>query len=638
MGGICSKGAAVDKSPSEITLSAIDPRDDDMIGYESQGKKKSNLKTAAVAETKEKGLHEQPYSVPKEPQDPKETQLSRVLSQKSKSTKSKPASSGKIATAKVSEASSLWGRAGTAGLGKAVEVLDTLGSSMTSLKPSGGFVSAVATKGNKISILAFEVANTIVKGANLMQSLSNENIEYLKNAVLRSEGVHNLISKDMDELLGIAAADKREELRVFSREIVRFGNRCKDPQWHNLDRYFAKQESEFTPQEQLKETSAGAMQNLMTLVRYTAELYHELHALDRFEQDYRRKHQEEENLTAAQRGDNLQILRQELKSQRKHVKSLKKKSLWSQILEEVMEKLVDIVHFLHLQIHDAFGITDGDKPVRDSTSSHQSLGSAGLALHYANIITQIDTLVSRSGSVPPNTRDALYHALPPSIKSALCAKLQSFPVREELTVNEIKTEMEKTLQWLVPHANNTIRAHHGFGWVGEWANMGTELNSQQAGQTNLIKIETLHHADKNKTEACILELVVWLHHLISQIRSSNGCIKSPSKSPIRSPTKKPLAQNQAVAPASMLTREDQEMLRCVDFRKLTPGISKSQEFDAAGSRLSKDDRLSKSSNHSPTSESTKELSSLRKSSVASIINFDIDRIKVLDVIDRVENL
>lgn len=109
----------------------------------------------------------------------------------------------------VSEVSSLLGRAGTAGLGKAVEVLDTLGSSMTNLNLSSGFTSGVSTKGNKISILAFEVANTIVKGANLMQSLSKENIRHLKEVVLPSEGVKNLISRDMDELLRIAAADKR---------------------------------------------------------------------------------------------------------------------------------------------------------------------------------------------------------------------------------------------------------------------------------------------------------------------------------------------------------------------------------------------------------------------------------------------
>ena len=105
--------------------------------------------------------------------------------------------------------SSLLGRAGTVGLGKAVDVLDTLGSSVTSLNLGGGFTSGVTTKGNKILILAFEVANTIVKGSSLMQSLSKRSINVLKEEVLPSEGVQNLISRDMDELLRIAAADKR---------------------------------------------------------------------------------------------------------------------------------------------------------------------------------------------------------------------------------------------------------------------------------------------------------------------------------------------------------------------------------------------------------------------------------------------
>ncbi|KAF5445146.1 hypothetical protein F2P56_034215 [Juglans regia] len=497
--------------------------------------------------------------------------LSRVLSNKSRSIKSKQA-----AVAKVSEVSSLLGRAGTAGLGKAVEVLDTLGSSMTNLNLSSGFTSGMATKGNKISILAFEVANTIVKGSNLMQSLSKENIKHLKDVVLPSEGVQNLISRDMDELLRIAAFDKREELKVFSGEVVRFGNRCKDPQWHHLDRYFEKLGSEVTPQKQLKREVEAEMEQLMTLVQYTAELYHELHALDRFELDYQRKLQEEDNSNAAQKGDSLAILRGELKSQKKHVKSLKKKSLWSKILEEVMEKLVDIVHSLHLEIHDAFGSADDDKPIKGSHSNHKKLGSAGLALHYASIIAHIDTIVSRSSSVPPNTRDALYQGLPPSIKASLRSKLLSFQVKEELTIPQIKAEMEKTLQWLVPIATNTTKAHHGFGWVGEWANTGSEVNRKPAGQTDLLKIETLHHAD-------------------------------------------------------------QEMLRDVSQRKLTPGISKSQEFDTAKTRLSKHHRLSKSISHSP-SGNKKDLFPIRRPFSLPVIDFNIDRVKALDVIDRVDTM
>jgi Protein of unknown function (DUF668) len=41
--------------------------------------------------------------------------------------------------------------------------------------------------------------------------------------------------------------------------------------------------------------------------------------------------------------------------------------------------------------------------------------------------------VSRSSSVPPSTRDALYQGLPPGIKSALRSRLQTFEIKEEVT-------------------------------------------------------------------------------------------------------------------------------------------------------------------------------------------------------------
>ncbi|URE04808.1 hypothetical protein MUK42_19239 [Musa troglodytarum] len=281
--------------------------------------------------------------------------------------------------------------------------------------------------------------------------------------------------------------------------------------------------SELTPQNQLKEVAETVMEQLMTLARNTAELYHELHALDRFEQDYRRKYQEEDSATGFQRGDNLQILRQELKSQRKHVKSLKKRSLWSKNLEE-------------------------------------------------------------------------------------------------LTIPQIKAEMEKTLRWLVPIANNTTKS---------------EVNQKPAGQVELIRLETLYHADKEKTEAYILELLVWLHHLVCHSKSNTGGIRSPMKSPVHSPTQNSLIVTSTTikpnAPSPVLTQEDEEMLRYVIFRKLTPGISKSQEFDMAKRKTSKRYRLSKSNSHSPTSSSTKDLFAVRRQSMLPVIDFDIDKIKALDI-------
>ncbi|XP_073118539.1 protein PSK SIMULATOR 2-like [Henckelia pumila] len=485
---------------------------------------------------------------------------------------------------------SFLGKAGIVGLEKAVEVLDTLGSSMTNLN-SGGFTTGVTSRGNKISILAFEVANTIAKGSNLLLSLSEENIQCLKKEILHSEGVQKLVSTDMNKLLRIAAADKREEFDVFSREVIRFGNLSKDPQWHNLDRFFSKLDSDPDIHKQPREEVEMTMQELTTLAQYTSELYHEFHALDRFEQDYQQKLGEADSLNLPRKGESLTMLHTELKHQRKLVRSLKKKSLWSKSLEQVVEKLVDIVTFIHQEITVAFGDNGLPSLGKVSTSKTERLGVAGLALHYANIITQIDNIASRPTSLPPNMRDTLYNGLPPTVKAALRSRIQMFDAHEQLTSPQIKAEMEKTLQWLVPVATDTTKAHQGFGWVGEWANTGNEFGKKTSPPTNLIRLQTLYHADKLKVEACILELISWLHRLVNLVRYRDNGHKSL---PVRSPTRKgpirnieSLSQNAAVHKGN-LSSEDRNLLEEVmKPRKLVPGLSKSQEFVMVKNKKSK---------------------------------------------------
>ncbi|KAF0932205.1 hypothetical protein E2562_008731, partial [Oryza meyeriana var. granulata] len=675
MGGVCSAGIPADRSPAELSFRAMGfVVEQEFKAFPAvAGKVQGKNKTAPVDEAPEpdRPPSDQPHRLSPEKSPrlstgggkarrsvSREPQLARSSSEKLKAGKSRTSTSGKG-----SDKGSVFGRVSTSGIGKAVEVLDTLSSSMTSLSPGVGFVSGAKTKGSRVSILAFEVANTIVKGMSLMQSLSKESVRYLKGTILRSEGVKRLVSSDMNELMRIAAADKRQELMVFSREVIRFGNRCKDPQWHNLDRYFSKLESEITPQPDLKEIAEAEMQQLMTLVRHTADLYHELHALDRFEQDYRCKLEEEKKSVAFERGDTVQIIRQELKSQRKHVQNLKKKSLWNKMLEDVMEKLVDIVHFLHVEIQESFGSYDRALQSNESSESHQTLGSAGLSLHYANIISQIDNIVSRSTVPPQITRDALYQGLPPSIKSSLRKKLHNCPEPQEVPIIEIRSSMEKTLQWIIPIANNTARAHHGFGWVGEWANTGNDVMRRAPGQPDVLKIETFFHANKEKTEACILDLVVWLHHLISYSRPSTGArSRSPSRSPVRSPPLTPLQQvtttrhaSSSPPPASArpssgsssdgLTREDRAMLQdvYVSRRRRAPGHSRSQELSARGggdssAQLSKNDRLSKSSSDAPARGGAGKVFPLTRrpspAVVSPVVEFDIDGIKALDAQKR----
>ncbi|CAN1788106.1 Protein PSK SIMULATOR 2 [Linum perenne] len=109
----------------------------------------------------------------------------------------------------VNHKTSFQGKESTMGLEKTLEVLDTLRSSMSNLNAQSGFISSMTSRGNKISLLAFEVANKVSKGANLFQSLSEENVNFLKKEILYSEGVKQLNYTYMKELLAIDVSDKR---------------------------------------------------------------------------------------------------------------------------------------------------------------------------------------------------------------------------------------------------------------------------------------------------------------------------------------------------------------------------------------------------------------------------------------------
>ncbi|KAH1065808.1 hypothetical protein J1N35_030795 [Gossypium stocksii] len=517
----------------------------------------------------------------------------------------KSSTPARIAFSKGSQRNSYLGKAGIVGLEKAVDVLDTLGSSMSNLNTGSGFVTGLASRGHRISILAFEVANTIAKGASLLKSLSEENIQFLKKEVLQSEGVQKLVSTNMNELQSIEAADKRDELDIFSREVIRFGDLCKDPQWHNLGRFFSKLDVGNSLHKQATADAEQTMQELTSLAQYTYELYHDLNDLGRFELEVKRKLEEEESLNLPKRGQSLMILQSELKQQRKLVKSLKKKSLWSRTLEEVVEKFVDIVTYMHQAISDAFG--EPASVTKETTENPQSLGVAGLALHYANIIHQIDNIAARPAYLPPNIRDTLYRGLPPSVKTSLRSRVQSTDTKEERSISQVKDEMEKTLQWLVPVATNTTKAHQGFGWVGEWANTGIEFGKGGAANITLTRLQTLHHANKQKTDAYILELVTWLHHLTSLAKQRDQSFKPK---PVRSPTYKGFVFHSKMqrflslkdgtkVQRIELCEEERNLLNKVTARRLIPGVSKSQELPLGKSKGIKVWALSRSTGNSP---------------------------------------
>lgn len=91
-------------------------------------------------------------------------------------------------------------------------------------------------------------------------------------------------------------------------------------------------------------------------------------------------------------------------------------------------------------------------------------------------------------------------------------------------------------------------------------------------------------------------------------------------------------------PASslLLTPQDREILENVYKRRRMQRISKSHDFDRI--KLTKYDRLSKSTGHSLQSGNKEKMTIKRHLSHLPIISFGKEKEKVLDVIDRVDEL
>ncbi|CAI5514181.1 unnamed protein product [Closterium sp. Naga37s-1] len=233
------------------------------------------------------------------------------------------------------------------------------------------------------------------------------------------------------------------------------------------------------------------------------ELYHELANLEQLQQSLDRRMKQDSD--SAINRELIAQMRAEMKAQEKIVKTMKKKGLWSKTMDEVVEKLVQVVIFLHDQIVDVFGadvvkvgrLMSGTLP---TAADLRKLGVNGMALQYANIVNMIDTMVMRPACVETQ-REALFSALPASVCGRLKRTLlQSQDIEQEST-ESIRQKMEAVLDWLVTMAENTIR----FG-----------LDSRVQGHTDLTLLQTLQHVDHLKMERLVLLLLVGLQHLASR--------------------------------------------------------------------------------------------------------------------------
>ncbi|KAL1341931.1 hypothetical protein HN51_028508 [Arachis hypogaea] len=135
-----------------------------------------------------------------------------------------------------------------------------------------------------------------------------------------------------------------------------------------------------------------------------------------------------------------------------------------------------------------------------------TLGSQGLALHYANLIIVMEKMIKSPHLVGADARDDLYSMLPNSIRCALRARLKGsagFCASDPALACEWRDALGRILGWLSPLAHNMIR----------WQSERSFEQHNLVPKTNVLLLQTLFFADKEKTEAAITELLVGLNYI-----------------------------------------------------------------------------------------------------------------------------
>jgi hypothetical protein len=164
----------------------------------------------------------------------------------------------------------------------------------------------------------------------------------------------------------------------------------------------------------------------------------------------------------------------------------------------------------------------GPKSTATSLAPPSTVGGSALSLHYANVIIIIEKLLQYPHLVGEEARDDLYQMLPWSLRASLRKKLRSYvrsmAIYDAFAAHDWRETLEKTLAWLAPMAHDTMR------WQAE-----RNVEQQQIVlKGNVLLLQTLYFADREKTEAVVCELLVGLNYICRYEQQQNALLDCSS--------------------------------------------------------------------------------------------------------------
>ncbi|XP_010532623.1 PREDICTED: uncharacterized protein LOC104808608 [Tarenaya hassleriana] len=151
-----------------------------------------------------------------------------------------------------------------------------------------------------------------------------------------------------------------------------------------------------------------------------------------------------------------------------------------------------------------------------------SIGGSALSLHYANVIIVIEKLLKYPHLIGEEARDNLYQMLPTSLRTCLKTNLKSYfkniSIYDAHLAHDWKETLDGILGWLAPLAHNMIR----------WQSERNFEQEQIVKRTNVLLLQTLYFADRDRTEAAICKLLVGLNYICHYEQQQNALLDCTS--------------------------------------------------------------------------------------------------------------
>ncbi|XP_062183069.1 protein PSK SIMULATOR 3-like [Phragmites australis] len=260
--------------------------------------------------------------------------------------------------------------------------------------------------GERVGVLAFEVAALMSRAAALWRALGDAQLAHLRGEAVRLEGVRRLVADDDAVLLALALAEVAGACRSLSHAVARLSARCADPLLRRFDALFAA----------LVKGGAGAdlhglryaadkkmdrkARKMQRLVAFTAHLCHELDVLAELEQGLRR------GRSAGGEGE----CARRVARQRQEVERLRAVSLWNRSFDHVVRLLARSLFTIVTRIIEVFDLEpmntsisiDDDSKVSRLSWSNSFVGSSMQSMVYPSDVvadTARRMLRARSGKI-----------------------------------------------------------------------------------------------------------------------------------------------------------------------------------------------------------------------------------------------